>query len=249
MKYIGCLDTGKSTLNSRAELKLSNGGVAFLDFYQSNLNDGKVGIKGFKAHDKLKASAWFQPSTNKGNLELVGDIGYDTTVTVSPNYPLPQDMKQVPVKFVTKKKIKAVDATITAKPLAQAVSLQLTKSLDSKHFSKGTLIVDHPENTVSLALQTNTFEFQNIKHDLRLTMLTPFGSSSVAAKNSLLYTGIVTDELRIKAEMHQPRAKGNMATLSAVYKMGDIEATANVDVTSEMQLANSNLILKTTLDI
>jgi len=58
---------------------------------------------------------------------------------------------------------------------------------------------------------------------------------------------VITDELKIKAEMCQPRAKGNLATLSAVYKIGDIEATASIDVTSNNQLANSNLILKTDL--
>jgi len=221
---------------------------AFLEFDQSNLNDGKVGIKGFKAHDKLKTSLWYQPSTNKGNFEMVADVGYDTTVTVAPNFPLPQDVMQLPVKFVTKKTVKATDVMVTARPLAKSASLSLRKYFgDSKHFSKGVVAIDHPEDTISMSLWTNQWEFQNIKHDLKLTMLTPFGSSSVAAKNTLLYTGVITDELKVKAEMCQPRAKGNLATLSAVYKIGDIEATASIDVTSNNQLANSNLILKTNL--
>jgi hypothetical protein len=250
MKYIGTLDTGKSNLKSRAEFKLDKGGVAFLEFDQGDLNQGKLGLKGFMAHDKLKTSLWYQPSTNKGNLEMVADVGYDTTVTVAPNYPLPQDVMQVPVKFITKKTVKAVDVMVTARPLAKSGSLSLRKTLpDSKHFSKGVVQIDHPEDTISMSLWSNQFEFQNIKHDLKLTMLTPFGNSSVAAKNTLLYTGVITDELKIKAELCQPRAKGNLATLSAVYKIGDIEATASVDVTSNNQLANSNLILKTTLDI
>jgi hypothetical protein len=39
--------------------------------------------------------------SQKGNLEMVADVGYDTIVTVAPNYPLPQDVMQLPVKVCT----------------------------------------------------------------------------------------------------------------------------------------------------
>lgn len=249
LRYIGTMDTGKSNLNSRAEIKLDSG-KAYLDFDQGNLNAGKLGIKEFKPHSKVSTSLWFQPSTNKGGLEVVGDVGHDTTVTVSPNYPLPNDIMAVPVKLVTKKSVKAVDVKVTAKPLQKAVCVELSKNLDNtKHFQKGSLHIDHPNDTVSLRLQSKQLDWQNIKHDLRLTMLTPFGNSTQAAKNSLLYTGEVNSDLKVKAEMCQPQDKGNLAKLSAVYKMGDVEAIASCDLTADKKLTNTNLVLKTTLDI
>jgi len=250
LRYIGKMDTGKSNLNSRAELKLEHSGKAYLEFDQGNLNAGKVGIKEFKPHSKISTSLWFQPSTNKGGLEVVGDVGHDTTVTVSPNYPLPQDIMQVPVKLVTKKRVQAVDAKITAKPLQKGVNVELSKDLSNiKHLKKGTLTVDHPTNTAELQIQSQQFDWQNIKHDLRLTALTPFGNSSAAAKNSLKYTGAINSDLKVTAEMCQPRAKGNLARLTAEYKMGDVVAEASCDLSAERQLVNHNLILKTTLDI
>lgn len=250
LRYIGTMDTGKSNLNSRVEFKLDHSGKAFLDFDQSNLNAGKVGIKGFKPHDKLSTSLWFQPSAQKGNLEMVADVGYDTTVTVSPNYPLPQDIKQVPVKLVTKKNIKAIDWKLTAHPLSKEVNVLAIKDLSHmKHFEKASVMIDHPKDTVSLRLQSKQYDFQNMKHDFRLTSLMPFGSSDVAQKNTLLYTGEVNSELKIKAEMCQPKAKDTHAKVSAVYKLGDVEATATADLNSEMKLVNSNLMLKTTLDM
>jgi len=250
LRYIGKMDTGKSNLNSRAELKLEHSGKAYLEFDQGNLNAGKVGIKEFKPHSKIATSLWFQPSTNKGGLEVVGDVGHDTTVTVSPNYPLPQDVMQVPIKLVTKKTVKAVDAKITAKPMQKGVNVELSKNLsNTKHFEKGTLTIDHPSNTVQMQIQSKQFDWQNMKHDLRLTVLTPFGDSSTAAKNSLKYTGAVNSDLKVTAEMCQPREKGNLARLAAEYKMGDVVAEASCDLTSDKQLTNHNLILKTTLDI
>eukprot|EP00240_Pyramimonas_obovata_P013621 CAMPEP_0118920842 /NCGR_PEP_ID=MMETSP1169-20130426/272_1 /TAXON_ID=36882 /ORGANISM="Pyramimonas obovata, Strain CCMP722" /LENGTH=243 /DNA_ID=CAMNT_0006861447 /DNA_START=91 /DNA_END=822 /DNA_ORIENTATION=- len=243
------MDTGKSNLNSRAEIKLDSG-KAYLDFDQGNLNAGKLGIKEFKPHSKVSTSLWFQPSTNKGGLEVVGDVGHDTTVTVSPNYPLPSDVMQVPVKLVTKKKVKAVDAKVTAQPLQKAVNVELSKNLsNTKHFQKGSVTIDHPKDTISLQLQTKQYDWQNIKHDLRLTIMTPFGNSTQSAKNTLLYTGEVNKDLKVTAEMCQPQAKGNLAKLSAKYKMGDIEAVASCDLTGERKLENHNLQLKTTLDI
>lgn len=250
VRYIGTMDTGKSNVNSRAEISLEKSGKAYLDFDQGDIHAGKIGIKGFKLHDKLSASLWYQPESNKGNLELIGDVGHDTTVTVSPNYPLPSDLMQVPVKLVTRQKVKAVDAKVTALPLKKSAEIELGKNLShTKHFKRGTLTINHPKDTIALELQTKQYEFQDIKHDLRLTMMTPFGSSTEAAKNTLLYTGEVSSDLKIKAEMCQPKAKGNLARLSAVYKMGDVEAVASCDLNSEKQLVNSNLMLKTTLDI
>ena len=56
-------------------------------------------------------------------------------------------------------------------------------------------------------------------------------------------------ELKIRAEMCQPRVKDSIAKLSAIYKIGDIKAVASCDMNSDKQLTNSNLMLKTTLDI
>jgi hypothetical protein len=251
LRYIGTMDTGKSNLNSRAEFKIDKGGKAFLQFDQGAVSSGKLGIKDFKAHDNLSASLCYQPSTKKGNLELLADVGHDTTVTVPVSYPLPTDVMQVPVKIVSKKNIiKNVDSKITAKPLQKAVEVQLSKCLKStKHFDKASLLIDHPADTISLRLQSKSYNWQDIDHDLRLTMMTPFGNSTQAAKNSLLYTGKVNSDLSVSAEMCQPQAKGNLAKLKAVYKMGDVEATATCDLTSEKKLENANLILKTTLDL
>lgn len=251
LRYIGTMDTGKSNLNSRAEYSIDKGGKAFLEFDQGAVSAGKLGIKDFKAHDKLSASICYQPSTKKGSLDLLADVGHDTNVTVPISYPLPSDVMQIPVKIVSKKGIiKGVDSKITAKPLQKAVCVELSKCLaDTKHFQKASVTIDHPADTIALQLQSKQYDWQDIKHDLRLTMMTPFGSSTAAAKNTILYTGEVSKDLKITAEMCQPQAKGNLAKLKAVYKMGDVEATATADLTSDKKLENANLLLKTTLDI